>query len=564
MYTRPAPAARRVDRDASSPKREPVRDANLAALQGRPQLRRDRRAVRPPLRGASRRRSRPAPTATSSATRRSRYGLIAGGAPGEAAAASTPATRSRRRRTSSTSCRSYKNFGVPHACRPRTRSPRRRSPSARRSPATLAVDGHERARARPQGRGDRPGHQPRAADGHRRRAARRPVDRHADQDRADRPAAGDVRPPRRVAAADRRRQVAVALLRRGVRGVPARGQVPHAGDPAHRRLPRQRRRAVAAARRVDDLPGHLGRRSRPRPNHTGADGEPDFWPYLRDPDDAGRDRGRSRARPGCSTASAASRSRTAPATSATSPRTTSAWSTCARRRSTASPTTSPASSSTTRTAPSVLVLGWGSTWAAITAGVRRVRARGERGRPGAPRRTSTRSRPTSATCSPGTRKVLCPEMNLGQLAGAGARPVPRRRARATRKVTGRARSAPREMEKRILEVIDDEHQRHTATNGNGNGDRRATPVTLTRKDFESDQEVRWCPGCGDYGILAAIQLDAARARHRAAGHGVRLRHRLRGAPAVLHEHLRGALDPRPCAGDRHRRGDDPSGPVACG
>jgi len=31
-------------------------------------------------------------------------------------------------------------------------------------------------------------------------------------------------------------------------------------------------------------------------------------------------------------------------------------------------------------------------------------------------------------------------------------------------------------------------------------------VTLTRKDFESDQEVRWCPGCGDYGILAAMQF----------------------------------------------------------
>jgi 2-oxoglutarate/2-oxoacid ferredoxin oxidoreductase subunit beta len=28
---------------------------------------------------------------------------------------------------------------------------------------------------------------------------------------------------------------------------------------------------------------------------------------------------------------------------------------------------------------------------------------------------------------------------------------------------------------------------------------------LTRKDFTSDQEVRWCPGCGDYAILATIQ-----------------------------------------------------------
>jgi 2-oxoglutarate/2-oxoacid ferredoxin oxidoreductase subunit beta len=31
------------------------------------------------------------------------------------------------------------------------------------------------------------------------------------------------------------------------------------------------------------------------------------------------------------------------------------------------------------------------------------------------------------------------------------------------------------------------------------------PVT-TRKDWSSDQEVRWCPGCGDYSILAAVQL----------------------------------------------------------
>ena len=33
----------------------------------------------------------------------------------------------------------------------------------------------------------------------------------------------------------------------------------------------------------------------------------------------------------------------------------------------------------------------------------------------------------------------------------------------------------------------------------------AVPVT-SRKDWASDQEVRWCPGCGDYSILAAVQL----------------------------------------------------------
>ncbi|MDE2484355.1 MAG: 2-oxoacid:ferredoxin oxidoreductase subunit beta [candidate division NC10 bacterium] len=30
-------------------------------------------------------------------------------------------------------------------------------------------------------------------------------------------------------------------------------------------------------------------------------------------------------------------------------------------------------------------------------------------------------------------------------------------------------------------------------------------LKLTRKDFISDQDVRWCPGCGDYAILASIQ-----------------------------------------------------------
>jgi 2-oxoglutarate ferredoxin oxidoreductase subunit beta len=33
----------------------------------------------------------------------------------------------------------------------------------------------------------------------------------------------------------------------------------------------------------------------------------------------------------------------------------------------------------------------------------------------------------------------------------------------------------------------------------------AVPVT-TKKDWSSDQEVRWCPGCGDYSILTALQM----------------------------------------------------------
>jgi 2-oxoglutarate/2-oxoacid ferredoxin oxidoreductase subunit beta len=32
-----------------------------------------------------------------------------------------------------------------------------------------------------------------------------------------------------------------------------------------------------------------------------------------------------------------------------------------------------------------------------------------------------------------------------------------------------------------------------------------TDTPTTKRDFTSDQEVRWCPGCGDYAILASIQ-----------------------------------------------------------
>jgi 2-oxoglutarate/2-oxoacid ferredoxin oxidoreductase subunit beta len=48
---------------------------------------------------------------------------------------------------------------------------------------------------------------------------------------------------------------------------------------------------------------------------------------------------------------------------------------------------------------------------------------------------------------------------------------------------------------------------------NGDAPRRPASLTLvpvakskqTTKEFKSDQEVRWCPGCGDYAILAAFQ-----------------------------------------------------------
>jgi 2-oxoglutarate/2-oxoacid ferredoxin oxidoreductase subunit beta len=38
-----------------------------------------------------------------------------------------------------------------------------------------------------------------------------------------------------------------------------------------------------------------------------------------------------------------------------------------------------------------------------------------------------------------------------------------------------------------------------------NGHGTSSVVKLSKADFQSDQETRWCPGCGDYAVLAAVQ-----------------------------------------------------------
>ena len=77
-----------------------------------------------------------------------------------------------------------------------------------------------------------------------------------------------------------------ALLRRRHRGGPHRAQVPHAGDPALRRLPRQRRRAVAAARRRRRCPTSRSTFAT-EPNHTDDDGDAGVLAVPARPRDAG-------------------------------------------------------------------------------------------------------------------------------------------------------------------------------------------------------------------------------------------------------------------------------------
>jgi hypothetical protein len=68
-----------------------------------------------------------------------------------------------------------------------------------------------------------------------------------------------------------------------------------------------------------------------------------------------------------------------------------------------------------------------------------------------------------------------------------------------------------------------------------------TKIETTLKDWETDQEVRWCPGCGDYAILKAVQ--------RTLQHLLHQRDRLLQPLPLLHGNLRLPHDPRPRAGD---------------
>ena len=267
----------------------------------------------------------------------------------------------------------------------------------------------------------RPGRHDRAAARRRRRPARRPLDRAAHQDRAGRPAAGDVRPQRRVARADRRAAVARRLLRRRRRGGAHRGHLPHAGDAALRRHAGQRLRAVGRAgrRRAAHHRPRLRHRDQPHRGDQEGRGRRGVLALPARRGDPGPPLGRPRHRRVSSTASAGWRRARATATSPTTRPTTTSWSAPARPRSTGSPSRSRRCRSTTRPAPPARAPRCSS-----SGGARRT---ARSARPAAASATPA-ARSPSCTCATSTRSrkdlgeilaaydaVLVPEMNLGQL-----------------------------------------------------------------------------------------------------------------------------------------------------
>ena len=133
MYTRPEAPDPRLDRREVRRSRAGHRRQHRG-VQGRPRLRRDGRALRPPLRGPTRGQGARAPTPTSPATP-PWPGAWWPPASWPSCRCSSARTPSPRRRTSSTSCPSTRTSGSA-PCRPRTRSRPSPAPSARPSAVT--------------------------------------------------------------------------------------------------------------------------------------------------------------------------------------------------------------------------------------------------------------------------------------------------------------------------------------------------------------------------------------------------------------------------------------------
>ncbi len=336
LYHRPIEGTLRVPRRRSSPRSPTILRGQHRRLPGRLDLRRDHRGLRRLVRGQAGRACRPAPTATSPATWRCRYGLVAAGQLSGlplflGAYPITPASRHPARAEQAQAVRRAPPFqaedeiaGIGAALGAVVRRRARRHH-------------HLRPRRRAEVRDDRPGGLDGAAAGHRRRPARRALDRPADQDRAGRPAAGHVRPQRRGARSRSSRRASPSdCFDAAIEAARIATEVPHAGVPALRRLPGQRLRAVADPGRRRRCPTCAWT----SPPSRNADDGTELLAVPARPGDAGPPVGRSPAPPGSSTASAASRRPTAPATSPTTRPTTTSWCAPGRPRSTASPATS--------------------------------------------------------------------------------------------------------------------------------------------------------------------------------------------------------------------------------
>src|SRR6185437_10309438 len=360
-------------------------------------------------------------------------------------------------------------------------------------------------------------------------AARRALDRPSHEDRAIRPLPGGLRAQRRLARPGDRRTLTRGCIRVRDRGVPHRHALHDSGDPAHRRLYRQCRRAVARAghEQLSAVPGAIlryaagGRRGRhairtqrgPRPAMDQARHARPRAPHRRDRKGAGHRQHRlpSRSPPGDdqhTRRQGARRRQLDPRPGLPRPR---------RRK------------------PGGRRLGLDLRSDPPGRAPRDRQGTGRRPRPRSPHladaqkyvcpieglQTYPRARDEHG---PAQDRAPRPVPGRRQVADEGVRsPVPDRRDRGRDRCSFRRGLACARVELSTLATFEAstgsrELQTHERLVDGDPADRyrpadhlpeaalmnEMTTIT-TAKDWASDQEVRWCPGCGDYAVLKAVQ-----------------------------------------------------------
>ena len=280
------------------------------------------------------------------------------------------------------------------------------------------ADRHVRPRHRAQAGGDRPrGHGRAAARGHR-RPARRPVDRHADQDRAGRPADGPVRPqrrdrrsrssrPRRPASASRSRSRRARIALKYMTPVIYMSDAFLANGAEPWKVPA-----------LDDLPDiSVAQRGQ---------GRGPFLPYARDPETLGRPWAVP-GTPGLEHRIGGLEKADSLGNVSYDPDNHHRMSSCGPGKVAGIARDIPPLDVFGPEEGDLLILGWGCTYGAIRSAVERCRRRASRS-PTRTSATSTRSRPTPATSSGATARSSS-RSSTSASSRCSSGHVPRRRRR---------------------------------------------------------------------------------------------------------------------------------------
>ena len=161
----------------------------------------------------------------------------------------------------------------------------------------------------------------------------------------------------------------------------------------------------------------------------------------------------------------------------------------------------------------LLILGWGSTYGAIRSAAERLQAQGRsvahahlRYLNPFPRNTGDVVRQLPARPDPRSQPGPAAAAHPGPLPDRrrGLRQGPRQ-ALPDRRDRAGGRPPARRAGDRPMTDHAAEPQPPLSPENDRVLQQLQAAVPLTRKDFVSDQEVRWCPGCGDYSILAQTQ-----------------------------------------------------------